>query len=263
MSYQPTLALTPSATSLPESACGAMPCAMQDGPTRGRSGRAPAPASLSARQAKKAGRLTSGTYGQRSSISLRSADLSLSLGSRLQTKLESLGSTLYRLTWKQKATPQGFPFFQLVASAPHTSESVSTGVRKGWATPAAYDGSRGPIKGGLTDFQRVDKNGVRYGTSLVTEAQFANWPTPAARDWKDTTGMATTAINPDGSRRSRLDQLGRVVGLVGPARLTASGELLTGSSAETESGGQLNPAHSRWLMGLPPEWDDCAAMAMQ
>lgn len=52
------------------------------------------------------------------------------------------------------------------------------------------------------------------------------------------------------------DRLDAVAQIAGPVRLTASGKMLTGSNAQMENGGQLNPALSLWLMGLPPEWDE-------
>lgn len=79
---------------------------------------------------------------------------------------------------------------------------------------------------------------------LTEQINLASWVTPTIRDYKDSAGMSETGTNPDGSIRSRLDQLPR------QAQLADLGPTQTGSTAETKNSGQLNAAHSRWLMGF-------------
>jgi hypothetical protein len=231
-----------SAISSQESAGGPLPCEWRDGLMAGLSGPAPAHANLSARQAKALGFLMSGTFGRHFTGSSASASLQSSLESKLRARMASSGSTLYTLTWKHRATPSELQICALRASAPRTSDSGSIG----WPTAAARD-----WKGATLE---------RWGTNarpLNEVAVLAGWPTctvqDAHRGVKDSRPWDTGRPLGQIVALTRMDQ---------PARLTASGELLTGSDAGMESGGQLNPAHSRWLMGYPPEWDACGATAM-
>ena len=235
-------------TSSLASAAGRSPSASPAGLTTGRSGPEAAPASLSARQAREQGLMTSGIYGLRGIGSSSSADLQSSLESRLQARLLTTGSTLYKLTWKPWTTPSGLCRSRLRASVPRTSGTGCTG----WPTPAATD-FKGGYQGG-----RI-RNGKLSTDRLDVAAQLAGWPTPNAGNVKN--AYQDPDKVPARKAAGRQSNLQDFASICGPARFTASGEMLTGSDAGMESGGQLNPRHSAWLMGFPAEWCDFAPTA--
>jgi hypothetical protein len=324
------------------SADGPMPSDSPDGQTLDLFGQVHVPASPSAPPERARRPMTNAICGLNGFLSSASAALQSSLESRLRRQLDGVGSTLFSLIWKRKATPAHRPYYQLAASARRTSGNEfgswptarmqdakhgaatdwemsqrpmdrlhTAAALASWATPNASSPGGTPEqalkrKEGLACGQSVttldhqvqmaswptptlhdaERGGQekratteRHGSNLQDFALTASWATPTSRDHKDGAAVENVPVNALLGRQAHLsawttpqahDVTGRSKSQKakhgtkhGCACLVndALGTISSGSPAQTEKRGQLNPAFSRWLMGYPAEWDDCAPTA--
>ena len=249
------------------------------------SGQVHALASLSARQVKALGMMTSGICGPRGSISSGSRNLQSSLESRLHQKLDGHGSTLCKLTWKHWDISPHRRICALRASRRPTG-AKGLGL-SGWPTLCQQDGPKGgpnqgidqlpgavhfsgwptPISSDNRDRGSWESPAIQRRIEIGKSVELSmlvgvtSWPTPTSRDYKGVSGKGRQERK--GNPADTIPNAAVLTEHPQPARYKASGEMLIGSTAEMTSGGPLNPEHSRWLMGYPGVWGLCAAMVTQ
>ncbi len=212
------------------------------------------------------------------------------LNAAMQARLSGHGGMIYQTAWKAHTTPLGRQIFRLRASAPRTSgkepfsgPTICDLPQAGWSTTSARDWKD---TGGMSQTgTNPDGSPRNRMDQLGRQCHLAGWPSATATDslrhpslefttpnitlnhaavlagWP--TCKAQNANSPGLHGNGGQDLQTVTTMLATPTRLTVSGKMQTGLDAGMESGGQLNPDHSRWLMGYPAEWGSCGAMAMQ
>lgn len=135
MSQPETSLGSPSVTSSQASESGSTPCDLPVSPIAPGSGRGARPASRSLKSDSSKASPTIAISGLSGDASSRSTALTSSLVNSLKERLALAGSTLYRMTWKEKVTPSLRSVSRLAASVPRTCGTGSGS----WVTPTARD----------------------------------------------------------------------------------------------------------------------------
>jgi hypothetical protein len=285
---QATLWDTPNAIGSLEADFGRSRSGKQDGQTNAKFGQEARHARVFPWRAKDKGLQTLVTSGLIGCDSSASADLQSSLENKFVQRLDTAGSTLFNLTWKHKTTPLGRSYLERAASARRTSDKDFTG----WRSPNARLNGGGDYSDPKKAAKRIEQG---HQLKLSEEVLLSSWSTPMAGtpaqngyneagnndSSRKTVALAAwpTPCTPNGDRsvstevmdatgkmldgRKHTASLEHAVKFAGPVRLTASGEMLTGSDAGMGDFGQLDGAHSLWLQGIPAEWRNFVWRAMQ
>jgi len=164
-----------------------------------------------------------------------------------------LNSLLGRVAWLASwATPRANDSEKRGDLAPDPRNGLPMQAQSlaGWPTPQARD----HFPAHSAEYI-AEKKAQGHGMANLNDlAVLARWLAPSCNN--DREECLVVMYREDGTKNQQ--RLQDFAAICGPARLTVSGVMLTGSTARMDAGGQLSPAMSRWLMGLPPAWCECA-----